>query len=487
MVDEDQETTGNDENAQISDEESQLEKDKKKGKIRVPVPERPAEVRNKNFKEVAIGYDKDTVVEEAIRCLKCKKKPCVEGCPVNIDISRFIIQIMEKDFIGALETIKEENCLPAVTGRVCPQEVQCEEKCTRGKKADAINIGKLERFVADYARRNDLEQAPNIENKRDQKVAIIGSGPCGITCAVDLAKLGYQVTMFEALHETGGVLRYGIPEFRLPNEIIDHELEYLKQLGVDIQVNCIIGKTIDFKELHEEFDAIFAGTGAGSPNFLKIEGENLNGIYSANEFLTRINLLKAYLFPEYDTPVKVGKRTAVFGAGNVAMDSARSAKRLGSDSHIFYRRSEEEAPARNEEIEHAKEEGVKFDFLIAPTKFIGEDGWLKAVEVINMELGEPDSSGRRRPVPIKGSEHTIDIDTAVVAIGQRPNKIFYTNVEGLKTEPWGGIIVDENQMSSVDGLFAGGDAVTGAATVISAMGAGRNAAKGIHEYLEKNK
>jgi homotetrameric NADPH-dependent glutamate synthase len=332
-----------------------------------------------------------------------------------------------------------------------------------------------------------LEKVPTIEKHLDQKVAIIGSGPSGLTCAVDLVKLGYQVTIFEALHDTGGVLRYGIPEFRLPNEIIDHELEYLKKLGVEIKLNCIIGKTIDFKELQSEFDAIYAGTGAGSPNFLRLDGENLNGIYSANEFLTRINLLKAYLFPEYDTPIKVGKRTAVFGAGNVAMDSARSAKRLGSDSHIVYRRTEVEAPARIEERHHAVEEGVKFHFLTAPTKFIGEDGWLKKIEVIDMELGEPDSSGRRRPVPIKGSEHELEFDTAVVAIGQKPNKIFYSNVENLDTEPWGGIIVDDNQMSSVPGLFAGGDAVTGAATVISAMGAGRKAAKGIHEYLQKTK
>jgi glutamate synthase (NADPH/NADH) small chain len=475
--------TSENSNGTDMDEQAKLEA-KKKGKIRVPVPERPADVRNKDFKEVAIGYNEETVIEESNRCLHCKKKPCVDGCPVNIDIPRFIEKIEEKDFIGALNVIKEENCLPAVTGRVCPQEVQCEELCTRGKKADAINIGKLERFVADYVRINNLEQVPEITEKRPEKVAIIGSGPCGITCAVDLAKLGYQVTIFEALHETGGVLRYGIPEFRLPNDIIDHELEYLKKIGVDIKVNCIIGKTIEFKELQSEYDAIFAATGAGSPNFLRIDGENLNGIYSANEFLTRINLLKAYLFPEYDTPIKVGKRTAVFGAGNVAMDSARSAKRLGSDSHILYRRTEAEAPARNEEIEHAKEEGVKFQFLISPTRFIGEDGWLKGVEVINMELGEPDASGRRRPVPIEGSEHIIDIDTAVVAIGQRPNKIFYTNVEGLETERWGGIIVDDDQMSSVPGLFAGGDAVTGAATVISAMGAGRKAAKGMHKYLQ---
>jgi glutamate synthase (NADPH/NADH) small chain len=463
------------------------EKDTKKGKIRIPVPERPAKERNKDFKEVSLGYNEDEVVEEAIRCLQCKKVPCKDGCPVFIEIARFIEKIAEKDFVGALDVIKEENCLPAITGRVCPQEVQCEEKCTRGKKGDAINIGKLERFVSDYARLNDLETIPKIEHKLKQKVAIIGSGPSGITCAVDLAKLGYQVTMFEALHDTGGVLKYGIPEFRLPNDIIDHELEYLKKLGVEIKVNCIIGKTIDFKELQSEFDAVYAGTGAGSPNFLKIDGENLNGIYSANEFLTRINLLKAYLFPEFDTPIKVGKRTAVFGAGNVAMDSARSAKRLGSDAHIVYRRTEAEAPARIEERHHAVEEGVTFHFLTAPTRFIGENGWLKAIEVLEMELGEPDSSGRRRPVPIEGSEHILEFDTAVVAIGQRPNKIFYSNVENLETESWGGIIVDENQMSSVPGLFAGGDAVTGAATVISAMGAGRRAAKGIQEYLQKKK
>jgi glutamate synthase (NADPH/NADH) small chain len=461
--------------------------DKKKAFIRIPVPEREAKERNKDFKEVSLGYDEDAVLEEAKRCMYCKKKPCVDGCPVNIDIPRFIEKIDEQDYIGALEVLKEENCLPAITGRVCPQEVQCEAVCTRGKRGDAVNIGKLERFVADYARINNLEKVPEIEEKRKEKIAIIGSGPSGLTCAVDLIKLGYQVTIFEALHDTGGVLRYGIPEFRLPNDIIDHELEYLKKLGVEIKVNCIIGKTIDFKELQEEFDAVYAGTGAGSPNFLKIDGENLNGIYSANEFLTRINLLKAYLFPEYDTPVKVGKRTAVFGAGNVAMDSARSAKRLGSDSHIVYRRTEAEAPARIEERHHAVEEGVHFHFLTAPTKFIGEEGWLKGIEVIDMELGEPDASGRRRPVPIEGSEHVLKFDTAVVAIGQRPNKIFYSNVEGLKVERWGGIIVDDNQMSSVPGLFAGGDAVTGAATVISAMGAGRIAAKGIHEYLQGKK
>lgn len=469
------------------EENKEIKKDPKKGKIRISVPERQAMVRNKDFKEVSLGYDEKEVVDEAIRCLQCKKNPCKDGCPVNIDIAKFITKISEKDFIGALDVIKEENCLPAITGRVCPQEVQCEERCTRGKKGDAINIGKLERFVSDYARLNNLETVPEIKQKLGQKVAIIGSGPSGITCAVDLAKLGYQVTMFEALHDTGGVLKYGIPEFRLPNDIIDHELEYLQKLGVEITVNCIIGKTIDFKELQEEFDAIYAGTGAGSPNFLKIAGENLNGIYSANEFLTRINLLKAYMFPEYDTPVKVGSRTAVFGAGNVAMDSARSALRLGSEAHIIYRRTEAEAPARNEEIEHAKEEGVQFHFLMAPTRFIGVDGWLKAIEVLDMELGEPDRSGRRRPVAIEGSEHILEFDTAVVAIGQRPNKVFYTSVDGLETEPWGGIIVDDNQMSSVPGLFAGGDAVTGAATVISAMGAGRIAANGIHEYLQKKK
>ncbi len=457
----------------------------KKGKIQIPVPERPPEVRNKDFKEVSLGYDENAVVAEAKRCLLCKKNPCMDGCPVNIDIARFIVKVAEKDYIGAFDVIKEENCLPAITGRVCPQEVQCEERCTRGKKGDAINIGKLERFVSDYARLNDLESVPVVKHKLKQRIAIIGSGPSSVTCAVDLAKLGYSVTIFEALHDAGGVLKYGIPEFRLPNDVIDHELEYLKKLGVEIKVNCIIGKTLEFKDLQNEYDAIYAGTGAGSPNFLKIEGENLNGIYSANEFLTRINLLKAYLFPKYDTPVKVGKHTAVFGAGNVAMDSARCAKRLGSDAHILYRRTDAEAPARNEEIEHAKEEGVQFHFLIAPTKFIGEDGWLKAIEVLDMELGEPDSSGRRRPVPIKGSEHVLEFETAVVAIGQRPNKIFYTNVDGLEVTPWGGIIVDDNQMSSVDGLFAGGDAVTGAATVISAMGAGRKAAKGMHQYLQK--
>jgi len=454
-------------------------------KVKVPVPERTPEERSKDFKEVSLGYDEDSAVKEAERCLQCPKHPCTTGCPVAIDIPGFITAIRERDFLGAYKILKQTNCLPAITGRVCPQEEQCEKKCVMGKAGDAINIGKLERFVADYVRKNGLEPEPEVMAKKDQKVAIIGSGPSGITCAVDLAKMGYQVTLYEALHEPGGVLKYGIPEFRLPNETIDYDLEYLNRLGVKIVTNAIIGKTLTIQDLQDEFDAIYAGTGAGAPIFLRVPGENLNGVYSANEFLTRVNLMKAYKFPEYDTPVKVGKRTAIIGAGNVAMDSARSSLRLGSEAVIVYRRTEAEAPARIEELEHAKEEGVEFHWLTSPVEVLGEDGWVKGIKVIQMELGEPDDSGRRRPVPIEGSEHIMEFDTLVVAIGQRPNKVFYSTVDGLEVAHWGGITVNENQMSSVDGLFAGGDAVTGAATVILAMGAGRDAAQAIHQYLEK--
>lgn len=452
-------------------------------KERVPVPERPPEERIKDFNEVPLGYTEEQAIEEAKRCIQCPKEPCIGGCPVDIDIPEFVGKIVEGEFLEALKVIKSTNCLPAVTGRVCPQEEQCEEVCTAGKIGEPINVGKLERFVADYARENGLEKKPEVKMNRDQKVAVIGSGPSGVTTAFDLAKKGYKVTIYEALHEAGGVLKYGIPEFRLPNEIIDHELEFLGQLGVKIKLNKIVGNNITMEELKNEYDAYFAGTGAGAPRFLGIAGEDFKGIYSANEFLTRINLMKAYRFPEYDTPIKVGEKVAVIGGGNVAMDSARSALRLGAESHIVYRRTEEQAPARNEEIEHAKEEGVQFDFLVSPVRFLENDGWVKQIELLKMQLGEPDDSGRRRPVPIEGSEFMIDFDTVVIAIGQTPNRIFYQNVKGLEVKPWGGIVVDENQQTSFEGLFAGGDAVTGAATVILAMGAGRKAAKSIHNYL----
>lgn len=453
-------------------------------KDRVPVPERSPAKRIKDFKEVPLGYTEKQAIQEAKRCMQCPKGPCIGGCPVDIDIPKFIQKVAEGEFLEALKVIKETNILPAVTGRVCPQEEQCEEECLAGKIGDPINVGKLERFVADYAREQGLEEPPKVEAAKNQKVAVIGSGPSGITCAADLARKGYQVTIYEALHKAGGVLRYGIPEFRLPNEIIDHELEFLNQMGVEIKLNRIVGNNLTMEELKDKYDAYFAGTGAGAPRFLGIQGEDYKDIYSANEFLTRINLMKAYKFPEYDTPIKVGQKVAVIGGGNVAMDSARSALRLGAQSHIVYRRTEEQAPARDEEIDHAKEEGVQFDFLVSPVRFLGNDGWVKQIELLQMKLGEPDDSGRRRPIPIEGSETIEDFDTVIIAIGQTPNKIFYQNVKGLKVKPWGGIVVDENQMTSIDGLFAGGDAVTGAATVILAMGAGRKAAQSISNYLE---
>ncbi len=453
-------------------------------KDRVPVPERSPAKRIKDFKEVPLGYTEKQAIQEAKRCMQCPKGPCIGGCPVDIDIPKFIQKVAEGEFLEALKVIKETNILPAVTGRVCPQEEQCEEECLAGKIGDPINVGKLERFVADYAREQGLEEPPKVEAAKNQKVAVIGSGPSGITCAADLARKGYQVTIYEALHKAGGVLRYGIPEFRLPNEIIDHELEFLNQMGVEIKLNRIVGNNLTMEELKDKYDAYFAGTGAGAPRFLGIQGEDYKDIYSANEFLTRINLMKAYKFPEYDTPIKVGQKVAVIGGGNVAMDSARSALRLGAESHIVYRRTEEQAPARDEEIDHAKEEGVQFDFLVSPVRFLGNDGWVKQIELLQMKLGEPDDSGRRRPIPIEGSETIEDFDTVIIAIGQTPNKIFYQNVKGLKVKPWGGIVVDENQMTSIDGLFAGGDAVTGAATVILAMGAGRKAAQSISNYLE---
>ena len=455
---------------------------------KVKMPEQDPDIRNKNFSEVALGYTEEMAMQEAKRCLECKTKPCMSGCPVNVQIPEFIALIADGKFEEAYEKIKDTNSLPAICGRVCPQESQCEKFCVRGKKGDPVAIGRLERFAADWYMKNRKQKThKNETEKKNKKVAVIGSGPAGLTCAGDLAKLGYEVTIFEALHSPGGVLMYGIPEFRLPKELVQQEIDALKQSGVEIKTNMVIGKILTLKELNEAgFEAIFIGSGAGLPGFLGIPGENLNGVYSANEFLTRVNLMKAYKFPESDTPVKIGKDVAVVGGGNVAMDAARSAKRLGAENvYIVYRRSENELPARAEEVHHAKEEGIIFKLLNNPTKILGdENGWVTGMECIKMELGEPDSSGRRRPVPVKGSEFILDVQTVIIAIGQSPNPLIKSTTPGLKTEPWGGIIADEvTGASSIQGVYAGGDAVTGAATVILAMGAGKKAAAAIDEYL----
>ena len=451
-----------------------------------PMPSQAPDVRNKNFLEVATGYTEDMAVDEAQRCLNCKNRPCMTGCPVAVKIPEFLALVAERKFEEAYEKITETNALPAVCGRVCPQERQCESKCVRGIKGEPVGIGRVERFVADYHLKNGKDKPINVE-KNGKKVAVVGSGPSGLTAAGDLVKLGYKVTIFEAFHTAGGVLMYGIPEFRLPKDIVKKEIDKLRQAGVKIETNTIIGKTLMVDELMEQFDAIYIGTGAGLPSFLRIEGEALNGVYSANEFLTRINLMKGYKFPEYDTPVYCGKNVAVFGGGNVAMDAARCAKRLGAENvYIVYRRGKEELPARKEEVEHAEEEGIQFKLLENPTKFIGdENGWLKGVELLSMELGEPDASGRRKPVEIKGSEHVIDIDTAVIAIGQTPNPLIKKTTKGLDTNAKGCIVADESGATSLKSVYAGGDVVTGAATVILAMGAGKTAAAAIHEELSK--
>lgn len=453
---------------------------------KVPMPEQAPDVRNKNFKEVALGYTKEMAMEEATRCLNCKNKPCVNGCPVNVPIPEFIEKVAEGDFEAAYEVITSENALPAICGRVCPQENQCEGKCVRGIKGEPVGIGRMERFVADWHMAHAEEKAINIE-KNGKKVAVVGSGPAGITCAGELIKKGYDVTVFEALHKPGGVLSYGIPEFRLPKDLVAREIESVQKLGVDIETNVIVGRSITIDELMADgYEAVFVGSGAGLPRFLNIPGENLLGVYSANEFLTRVNLMKGYEFPKMPTPVKVGKRVAVVGAGNVAMDAARTAKRLGAEEvYIVYRRSEEEAPARLEELHHAKEEGIIFRFLNNPAKVIGnEDGWVSGLEVVKQELGEPDASGRRSPVPVEGSNYVIDVDTVVIAIGQSPNPLIRQTTPGLETQRWGGIIVEEETMeTSKPCVYAGGDTVTGAATVILAMGAGKKAAAAIDAKL----
>ena len=443
--------------------------------------------RIKNFNEVALGLTEEEAKKEAARCLQCKKALCVNGCPVEIDIPSFINNIAEGEFEKAIEKLREKNALPATCGRVCPQEDQCEKTCVLAKKSSPIGIGDLERFAADW----EMSKGPgargrNPGKKKGPKVAIIGSGPAGITCAGELAKMGYDITVFESLHKPGGVLVYGIPEFRLPKDIVAFDIDYVKSLGVKIEVNFLAGKTKTINELKEEgFKAFFIGIGAGLPYFLGVEGENFNGIYSANEFLTRTNLMKAYLFPEYDTPVKVGRKVGVIGAGNVAMDSARCAIRLGAEEvYIIYRRTEKEMPARIDEIHRAREEGIKFELLTHATKFFADEkGWVNEAELMRNELGEPDSSGRCRPVPIKGSEFRMKLDTVVCAIGQGPNPLMPKTMPGLKLNKDGDIIVDKSGMTSIEGVFAGGDIVTGAATVISAMGAGKKCAAAIDKYL----
>ncbi len=450
------------------------------------MPEQKPEERIKNFNEVPLGYTAEMAIAEAERCLQCKKPACVEGCPVNVRIPEFIKEVAEGNFLKAIEVIKGTNSLPAVCGRVCPQESQCEAKCVLGKKFEPVAIGKIEGFVADYEREKEHLPAPEIKTKNGKKVAIIGSGPAGLTVAGELAKLGYSITVYEALHTAGGVLVYGIPEFRLPKKIVSYEIEALAKMGVEFVTNRVVGLSETLADVMQRFDAAFVATGAGLPSFLNIPGEDLQGVYSANEYLTRVNLMKAYKFPEYDTPVIKGRSVGVFGAGNVAMDSARTAIRLGSkDVHLVYRRSRDEMPARGEEIHHAEEEGLIFDLLCNPVKFTGdENGRLCGVECVRMELGEPDDSGRRRPVEIKGSEFTIDIDVAIIAIGNGSNPILQKTAPDLKCNKWGNILADpETMRTSVKGVFAGGDIVTGAATVIQAMGAGRKAAKGIDDYL----
>ena len=451
-----------------------------------------ANERIKNFSSVALGYSEEQAVLEAKRCIQCKKPACIEGCPVEIDIPGFIKKIAEKNFSEAIKILKNKNNLPAICGRVCPQETQCEIKCVLAKKGEPVAIGRLERFAADWEMENSAKsEVRSPKSNNGTKIAVAGSGPAGLTCAADLAKMGYDVTIFESLHETGGVLMYGIPEFRLPKKIVKTEIDYIKSLGVNIKTNVLIGKTKTVQELFDEgYKAIFVGTGAGLPQFLGIPGENLNRIYSANEFLTRVNLMKAYKFPEYDTPIDIGKRVAVIGAGNVAMDAARVSLRLGADEVlIVYRRTEKEMPARLEEIEHAKEEGVKLHLLTAPVRFIGdENNNVTGMECLKMELGEPDSSGRRRPVPIKNSEFKFDVDTVVMAIGQSPNPLLPKTVPGLQVGKHGNIITDEKTgATSIPGIFAGGDIATGASTVIEAMGAGKRAARAIDDYIKNLK
>ena len=454
---------------------------------RVSMPKQKPKKRAGNFNEVALGYTEKNALAEASRCIQCKKHPCTEGCPVGVDIPEFIAALRDGDMPEAVKALKNKNALPGVCGRVCPQETQCEEVCTLAKKGAPIAIGRLERYVADWELKNKKKADAEVAPATNKRVAVVGSGPAGLTVAADLAKRGHKVTILEALHVAGGVLMYGIPEFRMPKNIVQAEVEYVKSLGVEIKLDSVIGKISTVDELlGEGYDAVFLGTGAGLPMFLNIPGENLNGIYSANEFLTRINLMKAYLFPEYDTPIKAGKRVAVIGGGNVAMDSARCAVRLGADEvSIVYRRSRTEMPARLEEVENAEEEGIVFKLLTNPVRFLGDEkGWVTGMECIEMELGEPDASGRRRPIPKKGSEFVLDVDIVVVALGTSPNPLVPTTTEGLDTTKRGTVVADdETGKTTKAGVWAGGDVVTGAATVISAMGAGKRAAASMDAYL----
>jgi len=456
---------------------------------RISMPRQPGGERRNNFNEVALGYSGEQAVSEAQRCLQCPKKPCIAGCPVSVDIPGFIDAIVKKDMPEAARILKNKNSLPAICGRVCPQESQCEVACTLSRKNAPVAIGRLERYVADWERENKADipdtDPPAANGKR---VAVVGSGPAGLTAAADLVKLGYRITMFEALHMPGGVLMYGIPEFRLPKDIVQAEVDYVVSLGVELQLDSLAGKLFTIDELLANgYDAVFLGTGAGLPMFLNIPGENLNGIYSANEFLTRINLMKAYLFPEYDTPVKIGKKVAVIGGGNVAMDSARCAIRLGADEvYIVYRRSEQEMPARREEVENAGEEGIQFKFLTSPKRFIGnEKNWVTGMECLEMELGEPDASGRRRPIVKPGTEFIMEIDEAIIALGTTPNPLIASTTPDLETTKYGTVVVDKMTGKTVkDKVWAGGDVITGSDTVISAMGAGRRAAADIDDYLK---
>ena len=453
------------------------------------MPAQAPDVRNKNFREVALGYTAETAVDEAKRCLNCKHKPCVGGCPVKIHIPDFIAKVAEGKFEEAYQIIQKSSSLPAVCGRVCPQETQCEQKCVRGVKGEPVAIGRLERFVADWHNEHSCD-LPVKAQPNGHKVAVVGSGPAGLTCAGDLAKRGYDVTVFEALHLAGGVLVYGIPEFRLPKAIVQKEIDNLNALGVKVETNMVIGKVLSVDELMDEFafEAVFIGSGAGLPRFMNIPGENLKDVYSANEFLTRVNLMKAYK-EDARTPIALAKKVAVVGGGNVAMDAARCAKRLGAEEvTIVYRRSEAELPARREEVEHAKEEGISFKLLTNPVRILeGENGFVGGMECVEMELGEPDASGRRSPVVKENSEFTMDVDCVIMAIGTSPNPLIKSTTKGLETQRWGGIIADENGQTSREGVFAGGDAVTGAATVILAMGAGKTAAEAIDEYIKNKK
>jgi glutamate synthase (NADPH/NADH) small chain len=473
-------------------ERRKVSEDKKKKRMQsVPMLKQKPEDRIHNFNEVALGYTAEEAVEEAKRCLQCPNPLCMQGCPVEVDIPAFIKEIRDEDFLASSAKLKEKNSLAAICGRVCPQENQCQKFCVLGKRGDPISVGRLERFVADYERAKGVSVPPKQESTVKGKVVIVGSGPAGLTAAADLAKLGHDVVMFEALHATGGVLMYGIPEFRMPKAIVQAEVDYVKKLGVDVKPDYAIGTIYSIDELLESgFDAVFIGTGAGLPRFMRIPGENLGGIYSANEFLIRVNLMKAYLFPEYDTPIRIGKKVAVIGGGNVAMDSARCSLRLGAEEvYIVYRRSREELPARAEEAENAEEEGIIFKLLTNPVRFLGDEtGWVNGIECIRMDLGEPDASGRRRPIPIEGSEFMMDVDTVVIAIGQTPNPLIQRTTEGLETTKWGTIVVqEETGATKKKGVYAGGDVVSGAATVISAMGAGKRAARSINEYILSKK